>query len=109
MNIRNPFTLAPCLFALIIPLLVEAQSQQSLDSLWRPQIHFSAKANWINDPNGMVFDKGVYHLFYQHHPASPVWGPMHWGHATSKDLVRWEEQPIKLYPDSLGIFRERRC
>jgi fructan beta-fructosidase len=104
MNIRNPFTLAPCLFALTIPLLVEAQSQPSLDSLWRPQIHFSAKANWINDPNGMVYDKGVYHLFYQHHPASPVWGPMHWGHATSKDLVRWEEQPIKLYPDSLGYI-----
>ena len=69
---------------------------------YRPQFHFSPKANWINDPNGMVYHKGTYHLFYQYHPASSVWGPMHWGHATSKDMIRWQEQPIALYPDSLG-------
>ncbi len=75
---------------------------QKTTELYRPQFHFTPKAHWINDPNGMVYHKGTYHLFYQYHPASSVWGPMHWGHATSKDMVRWHEQPIALYPDSLG-------
>ncbi|WP_020597308.1 glycoside hydrolase family 32 protein [Spirosoma panaciterrae] len=71
---------------------------------YRPQFHFSPKAHWINDPNGMVFYKGTYHLFYQYYPDGTVWGPMHWGHATSKDMVHWQEQPIALYPDSLGYI-----
>ena len=71
---------------------------------YRPQFHFSPKAHWMNDPNGMVYLKGTYHLFYQYYPGSSVWGPMHWGHATSKDMVRWQEQPIALYPDSLGYI-----
>jgi fructan beta-fructosidase len=70
----------------------------------RPQIHFSPKANWMNDPNGLVYFNGTYHLFFQYYPDSTVWGPMHWGHATSKDLVYWTEQPIALYPDSLGYI-----
>ena len=70
----------------------------------RPQIHFSPKENWMNDPNGMVFHNGIYHLFYQYYPDSTVWGPMHWGHAISKDLIHWNEQPIALYPDSLGYI-----
>jgi fructan beta-fructosidase len=70
----------------------------------RPQIHFSPKAHWINDPNGMVYHNGIYHLFFQYYPGSSVWGPMHWGHATSSDLVHWKEQPIALYPDSLGYI-----
>ncbi len=69
---------------------------------YRPQLHFTPKAGWMNDPNGMVYINGVYHLFFQHYPDSTVWGPMHWGHATSTDLVHWEEQSIKLFPDSLG-------
>tara|TARA_R110001592_G_scaffold151883_1_gene378958 strand:+ start:187245 stop:188789 length:1545 start_codon:yes stop_codon:yes gene_type:complete len=68
----------------------------------RPQYHFSPPANWMNDPNGMVFHKGNYHLFYQYYPDSNVWGPMHWGHAISKDLVSWENLPIAIAPDSLG-------
>jgi len=71
---------------------------------YRPQIHFSPKAHWMNDPNGMVFYNDQYHLFYQYYPDSTVWGPMHWGHATSKDLVHWEHLPIALYPDSLGYI-----
>ena len=70
----------------------------------RPQIHFSPKEKWMNDPNGMVKYNNKYHLFYQYYPDSTVWGPMHWGHAISKDLVHWEHQPIALYPDSLGYI-----
>ncbi|GAB3992277.1 glycoside hydrolase family 32 protein [Spirosoma daeguense] len=68
----------------------------------RPRFHFTPKAHWMNDPNGMVYYKGTYHLFFQYYPKASVWGPMHWGHATSKDMVNWQEQPIALYPDSLG-------
>ncbi|MEO1053745.1 MAG: glycoside hydrolase family 32 protein [Bacteroidota bacterium] len=70
----------------------------------RPQFHFSPAAHWMNDPNGMVYYDGEYHLFYQYYPDSTVWGPMHWGHAVTKDLVHWEHLPIALYPDSLGYI-----
>jgi fructan beta-fructosidase len=71
---------------------------------YRPQLHFSPKAHWINDPNGMVYFNHAYHLFFQYYPKDIVWGPMHWGHAVSKDLVHWKELPIALYPDSLGYI-----
>ncbi|MEQ9305459.1 MAG: glycoside hydrolase family 32 protein, partial [Marinoscillum sp.] len=65
--------------------------------------HFEPTVNWMNDPNGMVYYAGEYHLFYQHFPDSNVWGPMHWGHAVSEDLIHWKHLPIALYPDSLGF------
>jgi fructan beta-fructosidase len=71
---------------------------------WRPQFHFSPKAHWMNDPNGMVYYGGTFHLFFQYYPDSMVWGPMHWGHAVSKDMVYWQELPIALDPDSLGYI-----
>jgi fructan beta-fructosidase len=70
----------------------------------RPQIHFSPKEKWMNDPNGLVYYQGQYHMFFQYYPDSTVWGPMHWGHATSNDMVQWKQQPIALYPDSLGYI-----
>ena len=81
-----------------------AQSKQGHDEIYRPQIHFSPAKNWMNDPNGLVYYKGVYHLFFQHHPYSNVWGPMHWGHAISKDMIHWKREPIALYPDSIGMI-----
>lgn len=71
---------------------------------YRPQYHFSPEANWMNDPNGLVYSDGEYHLFYQYYPDSTVWGPMHWGHAVSTDLIHWNHLPIALYPDSLGYI-----
>lgn len=81
-----------------------AQSFPNLDAQYRPQIHFAPRGHWMNDPNGLVYVNNTYHLFFQYYPDATVWGPMHWGHATSKDLYHWEEQPIALYPDSLGYI-----
>lgn len=71
---------------------------------YRPQFHYSPERNWCNDPNGMVYYEGEYHLFYQYHPYSKQWGEMHWGHAVSPDMIHWEELPIALYPDRFGAM-----
>ena len=68
-------------------------SNLNKDEVYRPQIHFTPKKQWMNDPNGMVYNNGVYHLFYQHNPDSNIHGPMYWGHATSHDLIHWKQQP----------------
>jgi len=74
------------------------------DEAWRPQYHFSPPQQWMNDPNGMVFLDGEYHLFYQYNPYADKWGPMHWGHAVSRDTVHWENLPIALFPDVHGTI-----
>ena len=71
---------------------------------FRPNIHFTPEKNWNNDPNGLIYIDGIWHLYYQNNPNDVVWGPMHWGHAISKDLIHWEHQPIALYPDELGFI-----
>ncbi len=95
-------------FFIVMQIIIGSSIGQPTDTNrgeeYRPKVHFTPAAHWINDPNGMVYYKGVYHLFFQYYPDSTVWGPMHWGHATSPDLIHWKEQPIALYPDSLGYI-----
>ncbi len=81
-----------------------SQAQPEYSELYRPQFHFTPKAMWMNDPNGMVYYDGVYHLFFQQNPTESTWGDIHWGHAVSKDLVHWEQQPPALTPDNLGLI-----
>ncbi|WEV61102.1 sucrose-6-phosphate hydrolase [Streptococcaceae bacterium ESL0729] len=76
---------------------------QITDERFRLGYHVAAANGWINDPNGFCYFKGYYHIFYQHHPYSENWGPMHWGHARSRDLIHWETLPIALAPDTEGI------
>ena len=72
------------------------------DETYRPQFHFTPEYGWMNDPNGMVYQNGEYHLFYQYNPFGCVWGNMSWGHAVSKNLTDWKHLPVVLTPDSLG-------
>jgi len=73
--------------------------RDALNQRWYPRYHLAARAGWINDPNGLVWFDGWYHAFYQHHPYSSQWGPMHWGHARSQDLVHWEHLPVAIAPE----------
>ena len=98
-NISYLFTLLS-----LIACKQNTHQQSTYTEQHRPQLHFSPKEKWMNDPNGMVYLNGTYHLFFQYYPKATVWGPMHWGHAVSKDLIHWKQLPIALYPDKLGYI-----
>ena len=78
----------------------EEKEEKQITESMRPVYHFSPRTGWLNDPNGLSYYDGRYHLFYQYHPYSSFWGPMHWGHAVSHDLITWEYMPAALAPDS---------
>lgn len=91
-----------------MPVTYQEADSMELPGLWqerfRPQVHFTVKNGWNNDPNGMIYHEGKYHMFYQYNPCEPWWNNMHWGHAVSEDLLHWEEQDIALFPDEFGTM-----
>ncbi|GEP48949.1 glycosyl hydrolase family 32 [Microbacterium saccharophilum] len=87
---------AALLFAGLTTAPASGAETEPGDEQYRPLVHFSPEKNWMNDPNGMVHVDGTYHLYFQHNPQGTRWGNMSWGHATSGDLLHWEEQPIAI-------------
>ena len=98
---RNVMT---CILGLVLSCMSTSPLAETNGMVVRPSLHFTPPSHWMNDPNGMVYFDGEYHLFYQHYPAGLEWGPMHWGHAISTNLVEWQHLPIALYPDEKGMI-----
>ena len=98
------------LLSMTLLVLTACQPKATLvhqtDEPFRSVYHHSPAQFWMNDPNGMFYDEAsqLWHLYYQHNPFGTTWGPMHWAHATSSDLVHWEQHPIALEPDSIGTI-----
>ena len=79
--------------------LERALKRSETEGKWRQRYHFTPPVSWMNDPNGLVYYKGLYHLFYQYNPKSCKWDSMHWGHAVSEDMIHWKDMPVALKPD----------
>ncbi len=103
----NFFSTALLSVALLISAPDSKKDKKYYDEDYRPQYHFSPERNWMNDPNGLVYYDGEYHLFYQYNPNGNEWGYMHWGHAISTDLLHWEHLPIAIFPDENSTDKER--
>lgn len=88
------------------PAAADAPAMQtaSYSEPHRPAFHYTPPTGWMNDPNGLVYHEGEWHMFYQYYPHDTVWGPMHWAHAVSRDLVNWETLPIAIAPDDQGYI-----
>lgn len=78
----------------------EIEKEKKISKEDRPNIHLTSRVGWMNDPNGFCYYNDCYHMFYQYHPYKSFWGPMHWGHAVSKDLIKWNYMPVVLAPDT---------
>ncbi len=91
------------LVALVAAIALLAPAADRYDERFRPQFHFSPDRNWTNDPCGLIYVSGTYHFFFQFNPLGDVWGHMSWGHATSRDLVHWEQQPVAI-PEGDGVM-----
>ncbi|MEO1029808.1 MAG: glycoside hydrolase family 32 protein [Bacteroidota bacterium] len=83
---------------------IAVANQEHYKELHRPQYHYTSKVNWFNDPNGLIFHKGLYHMYYQYNPKGTQWGNMSWGHATSKDLIHWKEHEVAIHMTEHMIF-----
>ena len=75
-----------------------AEMAAKRNNRWYPKYHIASNGGWINDPNGLCFYKGRWHVFYQLHPYGTQWGPMHWGHVSSTDMLNWKREPIMFAP-----------
>jgi fructan beta-fructosidase len=101
---RKAFSWLALVFAVVLCSSVFlAATDVSYDEAWRPQFHFTPAQNFMNDPNGLVFYKGEYHLFYQHNPQGAQWGHMSWGHAISNDMLHWKHLPLAI-PEEPGRY-----
>ena len=102
----SPIILLSMMLAVVTACSNHKPAVHLTDEPFRSVYHHTPEANWMNDPNGMFYDEanGIWHLYYQYYPEGTVWGPMHWGHSTSQDLIHWDHQPIAIYPDENGMI-----